>query len=270
MRLSLFVATCVLVMTTIATPLFAEDIDCLAPANECGVKPGGCSCPAGSLPELVSSSGEDVIVGTRFAVSGGRAPYHFTFDGGSLENYDDGNPATNDANIMRIASVNDCGTSGDSRWATVTVTDACGQPKKIEVRLPQGGWAFRGREEFPEYNNYAQSTQVETTIGGKIYREYWNLSTYQVNKAYKPAYNGNPSSCSRFGLMDEYNANGFCCIPDIVTRPFAIVGFPGSNSMGTYPSPSFANDDGCYSYDLGSVDLSFRCHTRDTFEWVCQ
>lgn len=115
-----------------------EDLDC--PPNCDGTKTFTMTSSCGQSGEysetvtpaaLVVSGDEDCSVGDIYSASGGISPYVFSFDGGTIN-----------ATTGEVTAINACGASGSARWATITVTDSCGNTAKLEVRLPNGTWVI--------------------------------------------------------------------------------------------------------------------------------
>jgi hypothetical protein len=118
----------VLTMSSIATLVFALDIDIRNSVGECGDTAVGYGCESAAPLGFNSSVDGEVNAGTQFTAAGGRAPYSYSFDGGTI------NSATGETD-----SINGC-SSGGPAAATVTVTDACEKSSSAEVRLSGGTW----------------------------------------------------------------------------------------------------------------------------------
>lgn len=234
-----------------ATVTVTVDTSCGDPDESTENNPG--------FSTLTLSGSDAPVVGDIYSVSGGVSPIIFSFDGGTI-----------DSETGEILSITSCGgSSGNGAGGSVTASDACGQTASIDVRLPGGNWVTTNVEDFPEFNNSNQAYSVTTESTNIQYIEYYNMSTYHITKEKGPAANYNATSCSNAGLSQEFNENGFCCIPDVADVMVSMESYPDSNSYGTVLSPSFSGDDGCYAYDIPAQELNFRTFKRITREWQC-
>lgn len=189
---------------------------------------------------------EDVVVGSAFGASGGRAPYTWSFGGGSI---DSGG---------QITAINDCSGTGSLGWATVTVTDSCSQSASIEVRLPGGAWRVIDTEDFPEHTCPGQATHSLSTYTGRYYySESYQCGVFNYTTAPHPAYNIFTEGCTATApRVDTYTAP-----------------LPGANSFGKVFAPRVTSegtdDDQCYHYDFGGYEVPVRTYHRITYEWQC-
>lgn len=78
--------------------------------------------------------------GAEFTATGGKPPYSWTFDSGSLS------ISGSNKQTAEITSIPGCDTPGTPRLGKITVTDYCGESAEVEFMLPGGAWACIRRE----------------------------------------------------------------------------------------------------------------------------
>lgn len=104
--------------------------------DNCGV-PATSSVQIQALSGLTLDGPEMPGEGSQYSVSGGIAPYVWSFSGGSI-----------DENGM-VSNISACTAPGEVRSATVTATDSGCRTASIEVLLSGGAWVSTGRACVP-------------------------------------------------------------------------------------------------------------------------
>lgn len=194
--------------------------------------------------QLGISGPEDVVVGSSFGVSGGAAPYIWSFGGGSMDD------------TGQITAINDCSGPGTVRSAVITVTDSCSQSANLDVRLPGGRWEIIG-ELLPSYrtNHFYTQNIAGSTRTTAYYVQVGSLAS-------KPDYSIN-QNCLASGRTDNINGGTyvFCAtaicgaVPSLPSR-WSAPGYAGYYRFNDYPcmpSPYRGNYviyDSWYTYGI--------------------
>lgn len=103
----------------------------------------GCSDPVvdskdnPDFSELIINGSDAPVVGDTYSVFGGKPPFSYSFDGGTI-----------DSETSEILSITSCSAMpGNAAIGYVSVMDSCGNTASFEVRLPGGHWG--NREDLP-------------------------------------------------------------------------------------------------------------------------
>lgn len=155
MILRLYILISFFILAAHMSPVMADDIDCQNEIQTCPPTPSPCGCPPATSLTVTSSTGGDVIDGTIISVSGGRAPYSFSFDGGVIEK--------TSKTTGEVTDITACSLPGQTNYGTLSVADACGPPVTNEVPLPEGGyWNPTGQDcYYPNCYNPYENIHVE-------------------------------------------------------------------------------------------------------------
>lgn len=126
--------------------------------------------------QLTLSGTETPSVGSVYTASGGAQPYNYSFDGGTIDS----------AGIVTAVATSCDAYGASGAVGVVSVLDACGQTKTIEVRLPVSGalWLTTSDTTFvcdnccscsgsPGYNGRYNTGSKTVTVGGTRIYEGW-------------------------------------------------------------------------------------------------
>ena len=119
-------------------------------------------------PPLFLTGTDAPIVGSIYVGSGGKPPYRYTFDSGSI-----------DEQTGEILSITDCADLGNIAMGAVSVSDVCDQGANLNVRLPSGHWEFKSVDGPQVICGGGNATPLATHIVGstKIEIRYCGTQT---------------------------------------------------------------------------------------------
>jgi hypothetical protein len=93
-------------------------------------------CDTAPNPAITGSDGgtSGITVGAVYTGYSGTKPYSWEFDEGTLT------VTGADNETATVATISSCASSGDVRWGTITITDACSKSIEKDIRLTGGEW----------------------------------------------------------------------------------------------------------------------------------
>lgn len=191
----------------------------------------------------------NICVNTQFTVSGGVAPYTWTFSKGSIDS------------TGKITSVT-CGASGSSAIGTVSVEDACGNTAEVNGRINGGKWGTLSAEQLTTLcGGRGQSEKVYASFYTIENNRLWTeiLSRYAPNTCSTVGSRECETTIPKYAIIDSEWANQ-CKFYARETETYRLEGGTGGGcGCGTEVGTPYADP----------VPYWRRIHSQKYQDWVC-